>query len=83
MSDKFTAPQTALLAKLPAEFIRVEDFRKSNSPATIITDLSGREVYRFTTGDARAWKSLRVAGAVVDIETRNEGDLLRQVFMKA
>jgi hypothetical protein len=59
MKTKLTTSQKRLLARLPAMFYTEEDYSKSQCPPTYIVDAdSMHTVYRFTTGDARAFDSL-------------------------
>jgi hypothetical protein len=56
--NKLTAPQAALLAKLPATFQVFEEFSRSDTPGTAIRTEEGRPLFTLTTGEPRAFKSL-------------------------
>jgi hypothetical protein len=72
-TNKLTAPQAALLKRFPEIFCVFEDFRRSNNPGTIILDIDGNEVFRFTTGNAAAFKSLIALGRLIRMGQNENG----------
>jgi hypothetical protein len=74
-TKKLSAPQAALLAKLPEHFVLREHFTASGASkgGTIhkFALVAGGEaiVYRFTTGDSRAFRSLWIAGKLCAVGT--------------
>ena len=83
ITAKPSPAQLKLLAQLPEFFILTEDFAAAVCPPTVITDMDGREVYRFTTGNAASFKALRQRGNVVQMESRTRGLHIAVVYGKA
>ena len=82
MRWRLTEPQKALLKLLPKTFMLRVDYRKGNCPPTVVTDLSGRELFRFGRGHLRAFDSLWHLGAVHKAAGHNHGDLYISEFQR-
>lgn len=86
---KLTVPQIKLLARLPEFFTIEEDFRTSNTPATVVRNEAGSELFRFGRGDACAFKSLVRSGALVNLDRAevalpaNGGSFVRITYGRA
>jgi len=79
-AKKTTEAQARLLSKLPELFYLLEDYTRSDSPPTIIHDLDGREVYRFTRGDSRAFYSLAKNGRILRLSDEKPSEVARRFY---
>lgn len=85
MNTKLNDRQEKMLAALPSEFYLEEDFRRSDTPPTIVVDAqTGNEVFRFdrSNGGSKTFTAIKTRGFVVYCDGESVKGFVRRLYFK-